>query len=129
MSKGKEITKVEGRAIEQPIERPAVAPPVDIYENENEILVVADVPGVQPDGVRLSFENNELTIHASPLFATRSSTPIFREFPEVDFRRGFELAPGIDAERISAELREGTLRIHLPKSAAVKPRQIPVSVG
>ena len=65
MSDGKEITKVEGKEIEHTRERPAVIPPVDIFENEDEVLVVADVPGVASDGVTLSFENDQLTIEAT----------------------------------------------------------------
>lgn len=131
MSTGTEITRAEGQEIEQTSQRMVVAPLVDIYENADEVLVVADVPGAASDGVSLSFENNRLSIHASASTPEVDGTPVFREMSlaEVDYRRAFELAPGIDSENISAELRDGTLNIHLPKSAALKPRQIPISVG
>lgn len=129
MSQGAELTKSEGRDIEQTRQRPVVAPPVDIFENSDEVLVVADVPGATSEGVDLNFENNQLIIKAATEFAAEEGTPLFRELRDVDYRRAFELAPGIDAEGIKAELSSGTLTIHLPKSAALKPRQIPISAG
>lgn len=129
MSDGKEITRREKQAIERTSPKSAVAPPVDIFENDDEVLVVADIPGVASDGVKLNFENNQLTIEASTSWPEVEGSPLFREFGDVDYARAFNLAPGIDAERISAELNEGTLRIHLPKSAALKPRRIPIAAG
>lgn len=129
MSTGTEITKSEGQEIEQTSQRMAVAPPVDIYENADEVLVVAEVPGVASDGVNLNFENNQLTIVATASQPDLGGTALFREFEDVDYRRSFELAPGIDPEGISAELSGGTLKIHLPKSKALKSRQIPITVG
>lgn len=128
MSTGTKITKTEGQEIEQTSQRVAIAPSVDIYENDDEVLVVAEVPGVTSDGVNLDFENNHLTIQASTSLPDDFGSALFSEFEDVDYRRSFELASGIDAEGISAELACGTLTIHLPKSAALKPRQIPVEV-
>lgn len=129
MSDGKEITRRENQAIERTSSKSAVAPPVDIFENDDEVLVVADIPGVPSDGVKLNFENNQLIIEASTKWGEIEGAPLFREFGDVDYARAFSLAPGIDAEKISAELHEGTLRVHLPKSAALKPRRIPISAG
>lgn len=129
MSKGKEITQVERHEVERASQRPAVAPPVDIYENNDEVLVIADVPGVSPNGLHLNFENNKLTIDATAKLKEIDGTPLFGEFSDVDYRRTFQLAPGIEAENITAEIRNGSLHIHLPKAAALKPRQIPVTTG
>ena len=127
MSTGREITRTEGQEIERTRERPTVAPPVDIYDNDDEVLVVADVPGVAQDGVTLDFDKGRLSIEASATTRLPEGTALFREHGDVDYRRVFEVAPGIDADKISAELRAGTLTIHLPKAAALKPRQIPIS--
>jgi len=129
MAQGKEITKAENQEIEQTSQRPVLTPPVDIFENDDELLVVSDVPGVASEGVNINFENNRLTILASASVPEVDGSSLFREFGEVDYRRAFEVAPGIDAEKISAELSGGILRIHLPKSAKLKPRQIPINVG
>ncbi len=129
MSKGQEITKAEGRDIERASDRPAVAPAVDIFENDAELLVVADVPGVSKEGVRLDFDKGRLSIEASVATQGPAGTALFREHEAVDYRRVFDVAPGIDAEAITAELKGGTLTIRLPKQAALKPRQIPIGAG
>ena len=53
--------------------------------------------------------------------------PLFREFSSIDYRRVFELSPGIDVTAIKAELKNGVLAVHLPKSAAIKPRKIQIA--
>lgn len=109
-------------------ERPAVPPRVDIYENGEEFLLVADLPGVKGDGLSINVENAELTLEA-----TRSSTTsgaiLVSEQRDVDYRRSFVLPQGIDREKIDAELKNGVLRLHLPKSDALRPRQIQVRAG
>ena len=107
-------------------QRPAVAPAVDIYESAEELLVVADLPGVAQDRLAVRVEKGELT------FEGRRTEAAEREQGAEgvpDFRRSFVVPQGIDAEKISADLRAGVLRIHLPKSASLKPRQIPISTG
>lgn len=129
MSHGTEITKTEGQEIEQAGQKRVVAPTVDIFENNDEVLVVADVPGATSEGVELNFENNQLIIKAATSLNEQEGTPLFRELEDVDYRRAFELAPGIDAEGTKAELSAGTLTIHLPKSAMHRPRQIPITAS
>lgn len=95
-----------------------VAPPVDIFENENEVLLVADMPGVSRESLSVEIDRNELRIEA-----TRD-----RRVGRVssDFRRRFTLPDGIDASKVSAQLENGVLRLHLPKSEQVKARRIEV---
>ncbi|XYH99127.1 Hsp20/alpha crystallin family protein [Sorangium sp. So ce1128] len=107
-------------------QRPAVPPAVDIYENAEELLVVADLPGVTQDHLAIRLEKGELS------FEGRRTDAAEREQSAdnlPDFRRSFVVPQGIDSEKISAELQSGVLRIHLPKSASLKPRQIPISAG
>ena len=129
MSSGTEITRTEGQELEQTSQRTVVAPPVDIYESADEVLVLADVPGVNTGGLTLNFENNRLDIRAVTATPDVEGAAMFQEFSDVDYRRSFELAPGIDVDGIKAELSGGTLTIHLPKSAALKRRQIPISAA
>lgn len=96
---------------------PVVAPPVDIYEGRDEILVVADVPGVKVDGVTVRLEKNELHLRARREGERK---------PELDYVRTFLIPRSVDAQKIEAELKDGVLTIHLPKSEAGKPRQIAV---
>ena len=110
----KEITKRETQLAETVDERPAVAPAVDIYENADEYLIVADVPGVKNDAVKLHFEEGQLALRAS-------------RADRFDFRRAFYLPEGVDIGKADAKLDKGVLSIHLPKSADAKPRRIPVT--
>jgi HSP20 family molecular chaperone IbpA len=129
MTTGTEITRAESQGIERSSQRPVATPLVDIYESADEVLVVADVPGATNEGVTLRFENDRLDIHAVVSTPAVTGAALFQEIADVDYRRVFELSPGIDADKISAELSGGTLKIHLPKSDALKPRQIPITVG
>lgn len=103
-------------------ERPFYAPPVDIFENKDEILILADVPGVMPDGVSLNLDKEQLTIDAH-----RAEVP--NDEPAFDYRRTFVVPRGIDPDKISAHLANGVLKLVLPKPAALKPRQIEVKAG
>jgi HSP20 family molecular chaperone IbpA len=107
---------------EKMAERPTVAPPVDIFEDKEQILILADVPGVTTDGFAINLDRNQLTIDARrPRSAARDDA--------FDYRRTFVVPHGIDAEKISANLQNGVLRLVLPKPAALKPRQIEVKAG
>jgi HSP20 family protein len=117
--------KENGALAEQLDRRPVVAPPVDIYENRDEILVFADVPGARNDGITIRLDKNELYLHARRE-ETATGTAVAGPGKAADYSRTFIVPRGIDAEKITADLTAGVLRIHLPKSDAVKPRKIEV---
>lgn len=102
-------------------------PRVDIVETENELLLFADLPGVKPADVDVRFENGELTVHGRAAPRHAGGDYLFYEYGVGDFHRAFAITPDVDASRISAELKQGVLTVHLPKSEAVKPRKIAVS--
>jgi HSP20 family protein len=104
----------------------AVAPPVDVFENADEVLIVADVPGVPSDGFDLRVENGTLTLDAKRSVAKAEYPALAREYDEVDFATTFRIPAGIDATAIGAETKNGTLVVRLPKAAAAKPRKISV---
>jgi HSP20 family protein len=110
---------------EQYDRRPVVAPAVDIYENRDEILVLADVPGARTDGITVRLDKDELYLHARRDEAQAGSAVLGGGRP-ADYTRTFIVPPGIDGSRITAEMNAGVLRIHLPKSEASKPRRIEV---
>jgi len=107
-----------------------VQPPVDILESADELLLVADLPGVAANEVNINFEDGELTIHG-PVRGTADQTRRFllREYGVADYLRSFRVSEQIDASRIHAEHRDGVLMVHLPKVEALKPRRIQVAVG
>jgi HSP20 family protein len=129
MSEEKNITKSKTNTPERVSRRALVSPAVDIFENTDEVLVVADVPGADKEGLNIHFDKDQLFIEAATSSIEEDRKPLFREFGSVDYRRVFELAPGIDVENITADLNEGVLSIHLPKSAALKPRRIQITAG
>ena len=105
-----------------------VAPPVDIYETQDGLFVMADLPGVGKDDLDIKVENNVLTIQGR----TTHSTPgalIAREYELVGFFRQFELSDKVDQTKISAELKHGVLKLHLPKPEEAKPRKIDVKIS
>lgn len=122
------LVKSEPQSLTQSDQRPAVAPACDIYENNDEILVVADVPGITTDALKINLDKGELTIEARRDVAKDGSF-VGVEYRDCDFRRRFAVPGGIDAGKISAELKDGVLQLHLPKSESLKPRQIPVRAG
>lgn len=123
MSTAKENVSMEStRTLER------VRPLADIYENDDEILVFADMPGVSRDAININLENGKLA-----LTAVRRLQPAgalnYEEFGDLEYSRTFSVPQGIDAERVNAQFKDGILRLHLPKSEAVKPRQIEVCAG
>jgi len=127
MSEEKNIVKSEPGAPERLSKRAVVMPSVDIFENKDEVLVVADVPGADPAGLNVHFDKDQLFIEAVVKPVIEEQKPLFREFSAIDYRRVFELSPGIDVTAIKAELKNGVLAVHLPKSAAIKPRKIQIA--
>lgn len=107
---------------------PTTVPACDVYENQNEVLVLADLPGVTPDALRIHLDKGELTLEARRTVA-QEGRALGSEYRDVEFRRRFVVPGGIDADRITAELSNGVLHLHLPKSDALKPRRIEVRAG
>jgi len=121
------LVKPEAQSLVQS-DRRAVAPACDIYENKDEVLLVADLPGVVPEGLKINLDNDELTLEARRDLPSEG-TLLSAEYRACDYRRSFVVPSGIDAAKIAAELKNGILHLHLPKSEDVKPRQISVRAG
>jgi HSP20 family molecular chaperone IbpA len=105
-------------------ERYAV-PPVDIYEEQDRLVVMADLPGVTKDTLSVQVEQGILTIEGR----VGRDTPgqlLRREFTLVPFFRQFRITEAIDTTNIRAGIRNGVLRLDLPKAEEAKPRRIPV---
>ena len=112
-------TREEGRTL---------SPPVDIFENEEGLVVVADLPGVDKKDVDVRVEDNLVTIKAKTNEIS-SVEPQYREYQLLDFLRQFQLGDVVDQDRIKAELKHGVLIINLPKKEQAKPKQITVDVA
>jgi len=101
-------------------------PRVDIFETEQELTLLADLPGVSPDAVDLRFERGELVLQGRVQRRDRSGMTLLGEYEEGDFFRVFQIHESIDSTRIEAECKNGVLTVHLPKVEAAKPRQVTV---
>jgi len=109
---------------------PTYVPSVDIIEEESRLVLLADMPGVTAEGVDIHYERGQLTIHGRVAPRQNPDTDyLLQEYGVGDFHRRFEIGEGIDANGIEAELRDGVLRLHLPKTQEVLPRRIAVKTG
>jgi HSP20 family protein len=90
----------------------AAAPPLDVYENDTEFLVVADLPGVPQGAADVTLHDDRLVIQSTG--GTKR------------YRRELFVPPSIDGENVSAAMKAGVLTVHLPKRAPYRPRQIQV---
>jgi HSP20 family protein len=112
--------------VERTPTRPMFTPNVDILENAEELTLVADMPGVNPDSVDIQYERGELTIRGRVAPRNEQHAFLLNEYGVGDFYRVFQLGEGVDNARISAEIAHGVLTVHLPKVERIKPRKIEV---
>ena len=105
-----------------------LTPPVDIFETEDGLTVVADLPGVSRDAVEIRVEDGILTIKGKAGYRPQANA-LREEFRLQGYYRQFQLSDAVDQGRISAESKNGVLTVKLPKAEISKPRQIQVKVG
>jgi HSP20 family molecular chaperone IbpA len=108
-------------------ERPSIRPACDIYENQDELLLVVDLPGVPADAVSVDLDKDTLTIVGRrPQVLPEGTRLIAGQGFGWDFRRQFTVGSQIDQERIQADLKNGVLEVHLPRHERTKPRRIAI---
>ena len=107
------------------------APAVDIYETENELVVKADLPDVNPEDLDIRVENNILTIRGERKFEKNVHEDNYLRIERAygSFSRSFSLASSVNSESIQADYHNGVLTLSLPKREEAKPKQIKVNVG
>ena len=125
MNKTDLATKKE-EMLERRQDLPKIAPVVDIFENDDEILLHADMPGVTKENVTVNVDNGRLEITGTRHLETKG-TGSWQEFGDVEYRRVFSVPQSINVEKVNAELKDGVLKLHLPKAEAAKPRTIKIS--
>lgn len=103
------------------------APLADVFENDDEYVILAELPGVCDDDLTLCMEDGTLTISAKTQ-PSSDGTALATEMAATEYKRSFRIPQIIDLDRVEAELTHGILRVRLPKSEAVKPRKIQVKV-
>ena len=104
-------------------------PLVDIFQNAESLVVVADMPGLTNEGISVDVEKNVLTLKGTPTVAPEATPYKYREFAPTGYFRQFRLGDNVDQTGIAADYRHGVLRVTLPLAAETKPRQVTVKVG
>ena len=127
----RDVQKTEKSAVatapEQTRTGPLYSPAVDIFENDNSITLLADMPGVKASDLEIDLRENVLTLTGrvtAPETAKESN--VVREYRSGTFFRQFTVSEAIDQPKIDAQLTDGVLRLELPKVEKARPRQIAV---
>lgn len=124
------IEKAETRPVDRQDCACQYSPLVDIIETQEKYLLIADIPGANAENVDIAYERGTLTLSARVQNRDPQSAHfVFREFGVGDYRRTFQIGEGIDASRIEAEVANGVLTLHLPKTEIARTRKIAVKAG
>ena len=124
VQKEEAITPEDG---ERTREFPVFVPRADIFETDNEVTVIADMPGVDENSVDITLEKNTLTIRGFVEPEIHEGyTQSYSEYGIGDYERSFVLSNEIDREKIEASVKDGVLRLLLPKLDVAKVRKIKV---
>jgi HSP20 family molecular chaperone IbpA len=111
-------------------DEPALLPPVDVIEDASGITLYADLPGVPKDRLQLRVEGDQLRIEADTVLPVPAGmAPTHVEVGLSRYRRAFTLSKELDADKVSAEMSHGVLRVRIPKAAHAQPRRIAVQVA
>ena len=107
------------------------APAVDVYEDEHNVTLKIEVPGIDEKDIDVRIENHTLTVHGERKYETDEKEENYRRIERQygSFTRSFTLPTTVDHEKVSANYEKGVLKITLAKKAEAKPKQIKVSVG
>ena len=118
-------------APEEALTTTSFAPPVDIYEDEHNITLKLEVPGIDENDIDVRIDNNTLTVHGERKIEKEEKEENFRRVERQygSFTRSFTLPSSVDSGQVSADYNQGVLKIKLAKKAEAKPKQIKVNVG
>jgi len=123
------VTQAENQSVETTRPREySLTPPVDIYETPESLVVMADMPGIDPVHLDVRVDNDILTLRGQTQHQA-SGDPRYREYTLMSFFRQFELGERIDQEGIRADLKHGVLTLTLPKAAKAQPRAITINAA
>jgi HSP20 family protein len=115
---------------EEALTTTSFAPPVDIYEDEHNITLKLEVPGIDEKDIDVRIDNNTLTVHGERKIEKEEKEENFRRVERQygSFTRSFTLPSSVDVSQVSADYAQGVLNIKLAKKAEAKPKQIKVNV-
>lgn len=127
----KDLQKTQNTAVTEKIRNvKTFVPRVDIYETKEAIFLIADMPGVDEKTVDVELEKNILTISGRVENGkVKDYNLVFSEYEVGDYEREFTLSDEIDRDKIKATVRQGVLRLELPRAETVKPRKIEINAA
>ena len=118
---------IENENLERTRERQCLVPKTDIYETEQMIVILADIPGVDRDALDITLEKNILSIDAFSSAGDKQDYSVaYSEYIPGDYHRKFRINGEIDFEKIEAVVADGVLELRLPKSEEAKIKKIPI---
>ena len=123
--------ETQGNSQDESLTSSSFAPAVDVYEDEHNVTLKIEVPGIDEKAIDVRIENNTLTVHGERKIEKEEKEENYRRVERQygSFTRTFNLPPSVDAEKVQADYDKGVLKITLPKKAEAKPKQIRVNVG
>jgi len=109
----------------------AWTPAVDVFEDKDAVKIIAELPGVKPDDVKISLENQALTVRGEKRQVAEEKTERVHRYERSYgvFERSFALPTTVDSEKVSATCQDGILTITVPKAERARPREIPVQAA
>lgn len=124
----KQVSRTE--STERSDETRTLLPRVDVFEDKDGILLLADMPGVPKDKLELRIDNDTLLIEGEIVADTPTDMgAVYAELRLSRYHRAFSLSHELDSARIDAQLRDGVLNLRIPRHAHAKPRKIEVKAG
>ena len=132
MVSGQELQVQEKRELQKKEESTAPVrmflPTTDIYETDQALTVVMEMPGVDKEKVEINVEDGVLTVEGGIEFGKyQDLQPVYTEYNIGNFRRSFDLSNSVDQDKIRADMKDGVLTLTLPKAEQAKPRKIAVA--
>ena len=106
---------------------PNFIPHIDIYEDKKAITLLADMPGIDKDGVQIDLKEDQLTIDGKIVLSEEKETLLHKEYETGNYFRQFTLSDVIDREKITAKMVDGVLTLTLPKAEKAAPKKITVN--
>jgi HSP20 family protein len=103
------------------------APAIDVRANEDEIVFVADVPGLKQEDVEITLDDGVLTIKGQRRYEGNNKDKVWLGRSYGSFHRSFTLPETVDPERLTAELADGVLTVRVPQQPKAKPRKIAIT--
>ena len=120
-----------GRNWDAPLSTTAWNPSVDIFENDNEVVIKAELPGMDAKDIEVKLENNVLVLKGERRFEKEAKEEnyhrIEREYGS--FSRAFSLPAAVDGDKVTAEYKDGVLKVMLPKKEEIKPKPIKIAAA